>query len=83
MGGLIRMDKLPINHPEYGGILIYYKNLNIGDKFFVRNGYWDGEIIEVGGCKKLLVNYTGDIFDINSDNFAWIELKNKTMKLRF
>lgn len=65
---------LPKHHPQYGGTLTYYKDLDIGTKFFVSNGAWDGQIIEENGIKKLKVLETGRVFVIKDDDYAWINL---------
>ncbi len=65
---------LPKQHPQYGGNLVYYKDLEIGTKFYVCNGAWDGQIIEENGVKKLKVFETGRVFSIKDNDYAWISL---------
>lgn len=38
---------------KYGGTTTVMNTLEVGTKFFVNNGNWDGEIIEVDGEKHL------------------------------
>lgn len=39
--------------PKYGGVLTDMTTLPIGTKFFVCNGCWDGEIVELDGLKAI------------------------------
>ena len=65
---------LPKIHPQYGGFLTYYKDLEIGTKFYVCSGAWNGEIIEDNGIKKLKVLDTDKVFNIKDDDYAWLSL---------
>ena len=33
------------HHPEYGGTLTDLRKLAVGTKFFVANGWWEGEVL--------------------------------------
>ena len=33
------------HHPEYGGTLTDLRSLPVGTKFFVANGWWEGEVL--------------------------------------
>ncbi|MGX1195761.1 hypothetical protein [Metabacillus sp. SLBN-84] len=40
---------------HYGGTTTQISSLEVGTKFYVCNGAWDGEIILVDGIKRVLV----------------------------
>lgn len=64
-------DNLPQTHPTYGGRLTYLKDLEVGTTFYVENGNWGGEIIEVDGVKMCKIP---DIrtFVIPDNYYVWI-----------
>lgn len=41
--------------PSYGGTRTVMSTLPVGTKFYVHNGAWNGEIIDVNNQKKLLI----------------------------
>lgn len=41
---------------RYGGTTTVLATLDVGTKFFVNNGHWDGSIIEKDGAKHLLIS---------------------------
>ena len=65
----MRDDTLPVH--AYGGILTYYEDMEVGTKFHVLNGHWDGEIIEENGVKRAKVLCTGMVMDLDDHSFAW------------
>lgn len=66
---------LPKHHPQYGGTLTYYKDMEVGTRFYVMNGHWSGEIIEVEGIKKVMVEEdVNRAFLIEDDRYAWINI---------
>ncbi|MFH7816970.1 hypothetical protein ACG2K5_18155 [Bacillus subtilis] len=40
---------------KYGGTLTKISTLEVGTKFHVVNGAWDGEVVEKDGIKQLIV----------------------------
>lgn len=68
------MKNLPKIHPEYGGVLTYIKDLEIGTKFFVKNGLWTGEIIAGPDRKLIKVIESNNTFKIPEDYYAWVEI---------
>ncbi|MCZ4246969.1 hypothetical protein BXO87_02390 [Bacillus sp. GZB] len=40
---------------RYGGTLTKISTLEVGTKFYVVNGAWDGEIVEKDGIKQLRI----------------------------
>jgi len=69
----MRDEDLPLHHPKHGGTLVYYEDLEVGTKFYVRNGHWDGEIVMEDGVKK--VNTYDRTFPVRENGvpaFAWI-----------
>lgn len=41
------------NRGIYGGIVTVINELPVSTKFWVENGHWDGEIIEINGVKHM------------------------------
>lgn len=66
-------EVLPKVHPEYGGTLIYLKDLKVGDRFWVTNGAWDGEIIEVYGVK--MVSTIKGEFIFKDSDYLWVDMQ--------
>lgn len=65
-------------HPEYGGELTFLEDLNVGDKFYVHNGYWDGEIVEVDGDIAYIVKGNPDQPRVIAENtYMWIKKEEK------
>lgn len=52
---------------QYGGIVTKIKNIPVGSKFHVYNGYWTGEIRLIGGKKYMYVEETGALHEITPD----------------
>lgn len=44
-------ENLGKTDPQYGGVLTDLDKLPIGTKFYVHNGGWEGEIIEIKGVR--------------------------------
>lgn len=44
------------------------RTLDVGTKFYVSNGGWSGEIIEVNGVKHMLVVDTGKAYNLTTRN---------------
>ena len=71
---------LPKRHPQYGGTLTYYKDLEVGTEFYVCNGAWNGKIIEVDGVKKLYVEETEKVHDITDARYDWLSISEPKEK---
>ena len=65
------MRNLDLPTYAYGGVLSYYKDMEVGTKFHVLNGHWDGEIVIEDGIKKFKVIDTGIVYNIDDESFAW------------
>lgn len=66
-------ENIPLIHPEYGGQLIFVHEYDVNKQFHVTNGNWRGEIIYVDGIRKILVYDTGEIHEIDSTVYLWID----------
>lgn len=64
--------------PQYGGILTDLRKLPIGTKFFVANGWWEGEIISEN---RILVHAPKEdrIVEL-TDNYHSLYLQSSTSK---
>ena len=49
--------------------------LPVGTRFWVRNGCWNGKIVEVNGSKSLYIVETGRTRTINKDDELAIDIK--------
>jgi hypothetical protein len=68
------MIDLPKVHPAYGGNLTFYKDLEVGTKFWVCNGGWEGEIILQENQKCYLVKATGEVWLVTEEKYNWLTI---------
>lgn len=74
----ITQEEIEWTARKYGGKFTILNTLEVGTKFHVCNGAWDGEIVEKDGGKWLLVK--GDKepkFKLEGSYYAWIPMKEK------